>query len=131
MHSFEKHDMRRLRFLGVLLVGALATSAVPLATASYDRTSVSPATSDTREPVSSMGFVSAAAGPEPNSAPAVAKCEEAEVNPVTGHAECIRPRGAAVDPPPQSAVPCSGHYAAGAKHGCPQQPPKDDSGHAH
>jgi hypothetical protein len=34
-----------------------------------------------------------------SSAPA-ALCEEAIVNPVSGHAECVRPRGAAVDPPP-------------------------------
>jgi hypothetical protein len=27
-------------------------------------------------------------------------CEEAIVNPVSGHAECVRPRGAPVDPPP-------------------------------
>jgi hypothetical protein len=33
------------------------------------------------------------------SVPAVL-CEEAIVNPVSGHAECVRPRGAAVDPPP-------------------------------
>jgi uncharacterized protein DUF2380 len=33
------------------------------------------------------------------SVPAVL-CEEAVVNPVSGHAECVRPRGAAVDPPP-------------------------------
>jgi hypothetical protein len=34
-----------------------------------------------------------------SSAPA-ALCEEAIVNPVSGHAECVRPQGAAVDPPP-------------------------------
>jgi hypothetical protein len=27
-------------------------------------------------------------------------CEEAVVSPVTGYAECVRPRGAPVDPPP-------------------------------
>jgi hypothetical protein len=32
--------------------------------------------------------------------PATAVCEEAIVNPVSGHAECVRPLGAPVDPPP-------------------------------
>jgi hypothetical protein len=66
----------------------------------------------------------AAAEVSPSGAKSVL-CQEAEVNPVTGHAECIRPRGAAVDPPPRSAVPCSTNHAAGAKSGCPQSPPKD------
>jgi hypothetical protein len=36
-----------------------------------------------------------------------AKCLEAAVNPVTGHAVCINPRGAPVEPPPVSALkPC-------------------------
>jgi hypothetical protein len=36
------------------------------------------------------------------------KCLEAAVNPVTGHALCINPRGAPVDPPPAEALnkPC-------------------------
>ena len=35
------------------------------------------------------------------------KCPEAAVNPVTGHAVCINPRGAPVEPPPVSALkPC-------------------------
>lgn len=36
------------------------------------------------------------------------KCLEAAVNPVTGHALCINPRGAPVDPPPAEAFkrPC-------------------------
>lgn len=37
-------------------------------------------------------------------APAV-RCEEALVNPVSGHAECVKPRGAAVDPPPPRPPP--------------------------
>jgi len=53
-----------------------------------------------------------------------AKCAEAVVNPVTGHAECMRPRGAAVDPPPQSAVPCTTHAPGGEKRGCPSKPPE-------
>lgn len=36
-----------------------------------------------------------------------AKCLEAAVNPVTGHAVCINPRGAPVEPPSASALnPC-------------------------
>jgi hypothetical protein len=39
---------------------------------------------------------------------AAPKCLEAAVNPVTGHALCINPRGAPVDPPPAEALnkPC-------------------------
>jgi hypothetical protein len=38
---------------------------------------------------------------------APAKCLEAAVNPVTGFAFCINPRGAPVNPPPVSALhPC-------------------------
>ncbi len=32
--------------------------------------------------------------------PVAAPCKEAIVNPVSGHAECVRPLGAPVDPPP-------------------------------
>jgi hypothetical protein len=53
-----------------------------------------------------------------------AKCAEAVVNPVTGHAECMRPRGAAVDPPPQSAVPCTTHTPGEQKRGCPSKQPE-------
>ncbi len=36
-----------------------------------------------------------------------AKCLVAEVNPVTGHAVCVNPRGAPVESPPASALrPC-------------------------
>src|SRR5208337_4648775 len=38
--------------------------------------------------------------PEDRPPAAVVRCQEAIVNPVSGHAECIRPRGAPVDPPP-------------------------------
>lgn len=42
---------------------------------------------------------------KPGGAPV--KCLLAEVNPVTGHAVCINPRGAPVEPPPVSALkPC-------------------------
>jgi hypothetical protein len=40
-------------------------------------------------------------------AAAPAKCLEAAVNPVTGSAYCLNPRGAPVDPPPVSSLqPC-------------------------
>ncbi|MGV1013479.1 MAG: hypothetical protein ACOYB4_00760 [Methyloceanibacter sp.] len=52
-----------------------------------------------------------AAGEEP--APA-AKCEVAEINPVTGHVFCIRPQGAPVDPPPEDiAPPCEAEGSRG------------------
>ena len=38
---------------------------------------------------------------------AAEKCLEAVVNPVTGHAVCVNPSGAPVEPPPKSAYqPC-------------------------
>jgi hypothetical protein len=40
----------------------------------------------------------------PAPAPAV-RCEEAVVSPVSGYAECVKPRGAAVDPPPPRPPP--------------------------
>ena len=44
--------------------------------------------------------------PEASAAPAT--CQEAVVNPVTGYAFCLNPRGAAVDPPPRESLnrPC-------------------------
>jgi hypothetical protein len=45
---------------------------------------------------------------------AQAKCEIAEVNPVTGHVGCIKPLGAPVDPPPAEAKgPCNPDQARG------------------
>jgi hypothetical protein len=61
----------------------------------------------------------AAAAPGPNtgaaSPPASAPCQEAVVNPVSGFAECVKPRGAPVAPPPRrpDAVRISGAGAAG------------------
>jgi hypothetical protein len=48
-----------------------------------------------------------AAQSEQAAAPPV-KCLKAVVNPVTGHAICLEPKGAPVDPPPRSALqrPC-------------------------
>jgi hypothetical protein len=45
---------------------------------------------------------------------AKAKCEVAEVNPVTGSVICIKPLGAPVDPPPaEAAAPCNPDQARG------------------
>ena len=46
--------------------------------------------------------------------PAAAKCREAIVNPVSGFAECVKPRGAPVAPPPKrpDAVPDAGRAEA-------------------
>ena len=37
--------------------------------------------------------------------PAPPRCEEAVVNPVSGFAECVKPRGVPVDPPPPRSAP--------------------------
>jgi hypothetical protein len=43
-----------------------------------------------------------------------AKCEVAEVNPVTGYVGCIKPLGAPVTPPPaEAAAPCNPDQARG------------------
>jgi len=59
------------------------------------------------EPTSTTPEVPTAAQPAEGSA-TPAKCLEAAVNPVTGHAVCVNPRGAPVEPPPPSAFnrPC-------------------------
>jgi hypothetical protein len=45
---------------------------------------------------------------------AKAKCQVAEVNPVTGHVTCVKPLGAPVDPPPaEAAAPCNPDQARG------------------
>lgn len=113
--------MRILYLLGVLPICALAIAAAAPAMTPSVRMS-GQITLDqgfgefriAQAPVDSRS-AGATATQAPSSGPRPAKCEEAEVNPVTGHAECVRPRGAAVDPPPRSAVPCSAHYAAGTK----------------
>ena len=50
---------------------------------------------------------------------AVVHCQEALVNPVSGNAECVRPPGAPVDPPPPRPQPtnaaCRKHRALGLK----------------
>lgn len=48
------------------------------------------------------GALRAADGtPLPKQPQPPATCKEAVVSPVSGHAECVNPRGAPVDPPPQ------------------------------
>jgi hypothetical protein len=47
-------------------------------------------------------FAESAGDPASAAAP---KCLKAEVNPVTGHALCIDPIGAPVDPPPAAELP--------------------------
>jgi hypothetical protein len=46
----------------------------------------------------------ATAADEPPAAPSP-RCEIAVVNPVSNFAECVKPRGAHVDPPPKRAMP--------------------------
>jgi hypothetical protein len=49
---------------------------------------------------------------------APAKCEVAEVNPVTGHVICIKPLGAPVErPPAEAAAPCNPDQARGSGPG--------------
>jgi len=57
-------------------------------------------------PMAAQGAEDPAPGTEKQAA--APKCLEAAVNPVTGHALCINPRGAPVDPPPAEALnkPC-------------------------
>jgi hypothetical protein len=56
-------------------------------------------------PMSAQAAETMAKPAEDSAAPA--KCLEAAVNPVTGDAVCVNPRGAPVEPPPKSAYqPC-------------------------
>ncbi len=61
-----------------------------------------------------LAAISSAASAEPSGRDARAKCEIAEVNPVTGHVACIKPLGAPVDPPQEEAKgPCNPDQARG------------------
>jgi hypothetical protein len=51
-----------------------------------------------------MGSLATASGDEPAAASGP-HCEVAVVNPVSNYAECVKPRGAHVDPPPKRAAP--------------------------
>ena len=53
-----------------------------------------------------LGIAGAAASAAELSAPKPApRCEVAVVNPVSGYAECVKPRGVPVDPPPKKSAP--------------------------
>ena len=64
-----------------------------------------------------IGTAHASGGDEREST--VTQCKVAVVNPVSGHAECVEPRGAAVDPPPPRPPPaketCLRHGDLGIK----------------
>jgi len=45
------------------------------------------------------------------------KCLEALVNPVSGHAECVRPVGAPVEQPRRQDFPCATHSAGSGRGG--------------
>ena len=45
-----------------------------------------------------------ATGRSPRNSATPAKCLEAAVNPVTGYAICVNPRGAPVEPPPKASL---------------------------
>jgi hypothetical protein len=50
--------------------------------------------------------VSVREGHDPTAAGMTPQCLEAVVNPVSGHAECVNPAGAAVQQPHRGDVPC-------------------------
>jgi hypothetical protein len=53
-----------------------------------------------------LGIAGAAAYAADVSAPLPAsRCEVAVVNPVSGYAECVKPRGVPADPPPKRSAP--------------------------
>ena len=66
-----------------------------------------------------------------DSASAAPKCLKAEVNPVTGHALCIDPIGAPVDPPPAAELPPASLMSAATKLGPGVQSAKADLSFAH
>jgi hypothetical protein len=58
--------------------------------------------------------LAAPASAESSDGKAPVKCQVAEVNPVTGHVNCIKPLGAPVAPPPaEAAAPCNPDQARG------------------
>jgi hypothetical protein len=69
----------------------------------------------------------AGAGGGDDAAPTAGHCQVAIVNPVSGNAECVEPRGAPVDPPPPRPPPskqtCRKHRDLELKD-CPQTPPR-------
>ncbi|MDB5974833.1 MAG: hypothetical protein JWR07_1593 [Nevskia sp.] len=70
------------------------------------------------------------AAPAQDKPTAPQKCLEALVNPVSGHAECVRPPGAPVEQMRRADLPCQLHSASsGASgQGCADEPPgKEES----
>jgi hypothetical protein len=57
------------------------------------------------------------------------KCEKAEVNPVTGHVLCLKPRGAPVEPPPAGAATgCKPEHSRGQWSWGPACEPEPEPG---
>ena len=80
-----------MRYLKTVVVALGVTLLLPVAAQSADS---SPAPGET-------------SGQPADAAATPAKCLEAVVNPVTGFAFCVNPRGAPVEPPPVAALqPC-------------------------
>jgi hypothetical protein len=131
--------VQMLNLIGIVLFSMLDSSAAIAALTPFDPAfparpiaqDPGPEAIRRAEPAGNYGQTEATDAQAPISDAPTVECKEAVVNPVTGNAECVRPRGAPVDAPPQLAVPCTGQYAAGAKRGCPQSPPKDESSEAH
>jgi hypothetical protein len=122
--------MQKLGLVSVLLAGAVGMSAAlpPAGTGrSPSQASSFHLLSARADEPFARSITLADAGAAANQAsagpPARAKCKEAVVSPVTGHADCVRPRGAAVDPPPRSAVPCARDVPGAEKRGCPEKAP--------
>jgi hypothetical protein len=89
-HRYEgRHLVKKLKMLGVVVGLALL---MPVAAQSAE---------ETAEPAKEPAQSSESAATPP-------KCLKAAVNPVTGHAICLEPKGAPVDPPERSALqrPC-------------------------
>ena len=75
-----------------------------------------------------QAFAESAGDPASAVAP---KCLKAEVNPVTGHALCIDPIGAPVDPPPAAELPPASRMSAATKLGATAQSAKAELRFAH
>jgi hypothetical protein len=61
-----------------------------------------------------LGMAMAASAVAAEESKPTAKCQVAEINPVTGHVFCIRPKGASVAPPPLDiAPPCEAEASRG------------------
>jgi hypothetical protein len=123
--------MQNLGLIGVLLVGPFGISPAHSPATAQDASMPWTFLHFMRAPprgTSAQANGVAATGAEKNEPPAgqnfPAKSQEAVVSPVTGHADCVRPRGAAVDPPPQSAVPCSKDVPGAEKRACPSKHPQ-------